>query len=238
MKNIATRPFQMLRVMSFNIRHGRGMGNFVNLDRTIADMITTRAEVIGLQEVDRFRWRSGFKDQVQSIAQALDMYWCYAPCVESGRSQYGNAILSKYVIDNYEITTLPYGRERRMAIRAELIVHGMRLHVVNTHLGVSLKERQKQMPVLFDKLSEQTTPYPLVITGDFNMESKHELMENLMSKWQKADTGGQATFYKGAEIDHIFASPEFDIVRAWTQPTRASDHHPVIADLLWRHSGH
>lgn len=233
-ENDVVRSFQMLRVMTFNIRHGRGMGNLVSLKRTIADMMTTRADVIGLQEVDRFRLRSGFTDQVQTIAQALDMYWCYAPCLQSGRSQYGNAILSKYVIDDFEVTTLPHEGERRMAIRAELIVRGMRLQVVNTHLGVSVKEQQRQMPALLEMLRQASLPYPLVIVGDFNMESKNELMKELLSDWQKVKTG-QPTFYKGGEIDHIFVSPEFDIVRAWTQPTRASDHHPVIADLRWQY---
>lgn len=219
-----------VRVMTFNIRHGRGMGNLVNIKRTIADIMASKADIIGLQEVDRYNLRSGYKDQVRVVAQALDMYWTFSPCIQSGRRQYGNAILSKYPIKRSQITTLSAYKERRMALQADILVADSLIQVVNTHLGVSHKEHQLQMPILMNTL--QDTTLPMIIMGDFNMEMSDPLMAELKHGWNKAVTG-QPTFYKGTEIDHIFVSTGLHVTKAWTHPTRASDHYPVIAEIMW-----
>lgn len=164
----------MLRVMTYNIRHGRGMNQMVNLKRTLAELATADADVIGLQEVDRYSLRSGYKDQVKWLAQALDMYWVFAPSLSSGWRQYGNALLSKLPIESHEVVFLPSKREQRTALQAMLNWNGMFFQVVNTHLGLSLAERSGQMAKLMSLFCNDGISS--VVLGDFNMSGTHQLM--------------------------------------------------------------
>ena len=63
-----------VRVMSYNIHHGEGADGRLDLDRIAGVIRSEKAEVIGLQEVDRFWRRSDFVDQVAYLAEELDMH--------------------------------------------------------------------------------------------------------------------------------------------------------------------
>ena len=67
-----------LTVASFNIHHGAGTDDRLDLERVAADIQRTRAAVVGLQEVDRY-WgdRSAFVDQAQWLANRLGMNVVY-----------------------------------------------------------------------------------------------------------------------------------------------------------------
>jgi endonuclease/exonuclease/phosphatase family metal-dependent hydrolase len=104
-----------LRVMTFNIRHGRGLDGRVNLGRIARVIRDARAGVVGLQEVDRhYGDRSGFVDQAGSLAAALDMRVVYGPTLDleppppgRPRRQFGNAVLSAYPIQDSDNVLLP-----------------------------------------------------------------------------------------------------------------------------------
>ena len=87
-----------VRVMTFNIRHGRGVDNEINLPR-IARVIQDGAEVVALNEVDRRTRRSGGVDQVEELANLLDMEYALSPSIEYQGGQYGNAVLSRWPIE-------------------------------------------------------------------------------------------------------------------------------------------
>ena len=91
-----------LTVASFNIHHGAGTDDRLDLERVAAEIKRTGAAVVGLQEVDRF-WseRSAFVDQAQWLADRLGMHVVYGanldldpPALDRPRRQYGTAILS------------------------------------------------------------------------------------------------------------------------------------------------
>src|ERR671917_1440378 len=54
--------------MSYNIHHGVGADGRLNLDRIAGVVRAEKAEVVGLQEVDRLWRRSDFVDQVEYLA--------------------------------------------------------------------------------------------------------------------------------------------------------------------------
>ena len=63
--------------MSYNIHHGVGADGRLNLDRIAGVVRAEKAEVVGLQEVDRFWRRSDFVDQVEYLARELGMQAAY-----------------------------------------------------------------------------------------------------------------------------------------------------------------
>ena len=62
----------VFRVATVNLLHGRSLQDgLVSTDRFTAEVAGLRADVVGLQEVDRGQPRSGHVDQTQEIASAM-----------------------------------------------------------------------------------------------------------------------------------------------------------------------
>lgn len=222
-----------VRVMTFNIHHGRGMDGKVNLDNIAAEIRKSRAQIVALQEVDRFLPRSGMRDQASKLASMLGMYSCYSASLDWGLGQYGNAILSRYPIVNHHVELMASPVERRSLLAAVVQIGSRRVTVFNTHLGLNQEERREQMAVIAHAIRE--TRGPAVLMGDFNMEPDNPLFAEIPVPFHKIHLRLKApTLQSGAEIDHIFTNLPTGVVFAWTQPTHASDHHPVVADLPWK----
>lgn len=113
-----------LRVMSYNIHHGSGNIECTNVPGepecaldidAIANVVRTHeADVVGLQEVDRFWRRSGTVDQPAYLAEELGMHYCYGPNLvhppdshSTVPHEYGTAILSRFPILGCQNTLLP-----------------------------------------------------------------------------------------------------------------------------------
>lgn len=221
-----------MKVMTYNIRHGRGLDGKVNLDRIAADIRRAQADIVGLQEVDRFNIRSGFKDQVQQLAEKTGMSWSYSPSVTWGFAQYGNAVLSRYPIVSNEVYSLPGIVEKRSLMKTVVQTGEHQVTVLNTHLGVSVKEREKQIPIVADILKD--VEGPSILMGDFNMESDHKLMEQTFGEWSKVKLKQKsATVLSGHEIDHIFVNLAAPVQTAWTMTSDGSDHNPVVGEWKW-----
>ncbi|MEB3100909.1 endonuclease/exonuclease/phosphatase family protein [Ferviditalea candida] len=219
----------LVRVMTFNIRHARGMNNRVSLRRIQDEISRGEAHIVALQEVDRFNARSWFRDQVRVIARSLEMNWCFSDSIHQGMFQYGNAILSRFPLEGTNKIFLP-GKERRSILRSGVVIDERIVRVVNTHLSVNAVERSRQFPMLMasvDKLDP-----PVVLMGDFNMEYHHRLFLQMSPRWQRvAPQPKTATYAGGQEIDHIFVNVPGLKGRAWVQETDASDHHAVLAEI-------
>src|SRR5438046_2034782 len=99
-----------MRLVSYNTQYSLGKDRRFNIAR-IADTVRG-ADIIALQEVERFYKRSGFLDQPVELAKLLPEYhWVYGPTLDldaSGeiahgqplhrRRQFGNMLLSRLPI--------------------------------------------------------------------------------------------------------------------------------------------
>ena len=65
----------LLRVMCFNIQHGRGMDNVVGLTRTANAIRAWTPDLVAVQEVDRGTARTSRVDQPKVLAELLGMYY-------------------------------------------------------------------------------------------------------------------------------------------------------------------
>jgi len=220
-----------LRVMTFNIRHARGLDGLVNLNRIVADILHGEPDIVALQEVDRFHIRSKFVDQVKYLKKALNMDAFFSPSIQYyGIAEYGNAILSKYPLVDQKVEPLPGIKENRALLSAKVQIGDYELTLFTTHLGVLEDERRMQMPIILDKL--HAVDGPAIFLGDLNMDGTHDLLQSLNEPWRKAELiHDSGTFYLGAEIDHIFTGPFVSAINAWTIKTTSSDHMPVVAEL-------
>jgi endonuclease/exonuclease/phosphatase family metal-dependent hydrolase len=225
-----------LKVMTFNIHHGKGIDGKTDLSRILAEIMKSEADIVALQEVDRYQPRSFFRDQLAILTRGSGMYSCYSSSLNFGFSQYGNAILSKWPIVSKSTIYMDGGFERRSILHAKIKVIGRcsglesEIIIVNTHLGVRAQEYKWQMPILCKIIAD--LPKPTILLGDFNMEPSNITLKIIDPSWHKISLDRpQATMQNGKQIDHIFVNSGFLNARAWLQETTASDHHAVIADI-------
>ncbi len=220
-----------LRVMTFNMRHGKGQDGSIKLQHIAEEIKKSGADIIGLQEVDRYHLRSGLKDQIHELGKSLDMQWVFSPSLKFGFTQYGNAILSKYPIETHEVTALPGKVENRSVLQATLYLGHQEVHILTTHLGLTPEERQGQLAVLDEVLNAVSEPS--ILMGDFNMEATDPWIDQLAGSWNKLELEPHSgTVQSGKEIDHIFVKGAIEASAASVQLTVASDHYPVVADLM------
>lgn len=223
-------------LMTFNIRHAKGLNGQVRLSAIRDEIRRSNAGFAALQEVDRFQWRSGMQDQAKTLAVQLGMNYAFAPAMRNGVSEYGVVLLSRYPLTKATTYPLPGEREPRVVLSAEVRLtmpdgRNKALTLVTTHLGVSRADRERQLPELVRIV--KSLPAPVILMGDFNMSGTDPLMKQLNKALYKVSLSGTAsTVANGGEIDHIFTSAAdfFSAGKAgaWTEPTLASDHAPVL----------
>ena len=127
---------------------------------------------------------------------------------------------------------------------------GNKFYFVNTHLDHKGKEAQKNgLKLIVERIAEiNPDGYPMILTGDFNMEPDNSNLADLDSKMQSVrkvaeKTDAHDTFNgwgrgKGI-IDYIYVSgfsyyPEYQTVtKRYADRKFVSDHYPVCARLIF-----
>ncbi len=122
-----------MKFVTYNIQYGKGRDGHINFERIIAEIAVADADVIALQEVERFWPRSGNTDQVQVIAEGLGGYfWVYGPGVDlhiegntpaqNARRQFGNLLLCRRPILSARHHLLPkYGSTGPLSIQRSVV---------------------------------------------------------------------------------------------------------------------
>ncbi|MGW0816397.1 endonuclease/exonuclease/phosphatase family protein [Streptomyces viridiviolaceus] len=253
----AQAPPVPLRVATYNIHAGAGQDGIFDLDRTAEAVRGLRADVIGLQEVD-VHWgsRSDFVDEARALAEELDMRVFFAPiydldpAAEGGeRRQYGVAVLSRYPVleaENHEITRLSTQTSDPVPAPApgfaEVVVNvkGSHVHVYATHLDYRADPsvREAQVADMLDVLAADRGPKILV--GDFNAEATAPELAPLWQQLRDAAPDGGGTYPAIGpvkRIDFVTVSPDVTVAGARTVATDASDHRPVVTDVMLHRRG-
>jgi endonuclease/exonuclease/phosphatase family metal-dependent hydrolase len=239
-----------LRVLSYNIHTGIGTDGRLDLARVADAIRDTGADVVALQEVD-VRWdtRSDFRDQAHDLAGLLRMRMFFAPIYDldpltpgQPRRQYGIVILSRFPVlhtENHEITRLstvepnPIPEPAPGFAEVVLLVDGVRLPVYSTHLDYR-PDPAVRVTQVADMLRIMTSG-PKLLLGDFNATPDAPELAPLWQELTAAPTG--LTFPADLpvrRIDYVTMSAGITARSATVPDTLASDHRPVLADLVIR----
>ena len=229
-----------IRVVSYNIKHGRGNDNVVDLDRTAAVLRRLRPDIIGLQEVDDRAKRSGSVAQAEYLGKALGLHHAFGRFMDFQGGAYGMAVLTRYPIESVQEVALPEGNEPRTALSVQVKgPDGQPLTIVNVHFDWVEDDRFRfaQAEALTRHLDRLTTPYLLL--GDFNDVPGSRTLALFRSRAGEAAKPGSDRFTFSStqptkEIDYIFFAPasgwrtqDVDVI----DETVASDHRPLVAVL-------
>lgn len=234
-----------LRLVTWNIHHGRGLDDKVDVARIADELRTLDADVVCLQEVDRGVRRSGGIDLTAEIARRLGMYQAFGKNIDYQGGDYGNATLSRWPIReavNHHYRMLR-PNEQRGVLCVRIDVQGRPLHVLNTHIDYRPDdaERRSNASELLDLLSS-FREVPAVLAGDFNDLPGRPVHELLTSRWRDAlsehPLAERASYPAEAPtkaIDWVLWHGEALTPNTGNvTPSAASDHRPVVVEFAWR----
>lgn len=226
-------PENTIRVMSYNIRNGRGTDNAADYAR-IADVITkVRPDVAAVQEVDSMTVRSGGTDVLTHLGHLTRMYAVYGPSVEFQGGKYGIGILSKEKPLSSKRVPLP-GREEP---RSVLIVELDEYIVCCTHFSLDEADRLASAAII--NREAEAFGKPAFLVGDLNAEPQSAPITELARSWKMLNDPKRSTFPADKPertIDYIFGHTadgrtySVQQRRVLDEPV-ASDHAPLFADV-------
>lgn len=239
-----------LRVMSYNIQYGGG-----DIERTAAAIRASDPDLVALQEVD-VHWgaRSAFVDQASVLAERLGMQVRFAPIyrlpgadTSSPPREFGVALLSKYPITgfaNHMLTRHSTQAETEPPapapglLDATVDVRGTPVRVLNTHLDYRQDPAVRQQQVHEVVAAIGSSPAPTLMFGDFNAAPTAPELQPLLTRLRDSwpASSGSGWTYPAVQpterIDYVLTSPQFQVERARVADTQASDHRPVVVDLI------
>jgi endonuclease/exonuclease/phosphatase family metal-dependent hydrolase len=216
-----------LRVLSYNV-HGLSADRPA-LTGLIRDL---EPDVVIVQEAPRrFRWRHKCAALADDVGMVVAV---------GGMPALGNLLLVTLRLRVHETWCLRYpltpGRHLRGAAFARCSVKGARFVISGSHLATDPVERPAQAAAWKSALAE--VDEPLIAAGDLN-EGPAGGAWRTVADGLTTPADGRSTFpatLPRHRLDAVFVSPDisverYDVVET-DQAMRASDHLPVLADLL------
>ena len=238
----------VIRVMTYNIHRGNPPGqnaDVIDLNATAAVIKSQHPDLVCLNEVDVHTKRSGVTlDEAQKLGELTGMHAYFAKAMNYDGGQYGDAVLSKYPIEQRFRYALPFkitGSEPRDIAMIKVKSGDKTFLFATTHLDHLATEENRILQantIVADILPD--LKLPLIIGGDLNAPPESETIRILSTKLTAGckDKGCPLTFPYDAPkstIDYIMVSStedfEFKSYKAVNGAT-ASDHLPVIAEII------
>ncbi len=238
-------PPGQVSVLTFNIHGGLSRSGY-RLERIAQEIAAWDADIVLLQEVDRYRMRTGFDDQPTWLATRLGMNVVFgrnvvwAPVGTGKRNQeYGTAILSRLPVQNWSNVQLPNQPrlEPRGLLRAQVQVGGQWVGIYNTHLQHTGGNIRIQQLRAVRQLVAQD-PFPHIVGGDFNATPDSPALgvvrRQLLDPWPAVGVGAGLTvpnYVPRRRIDYLLHDSAWVPTRARTFVSAVSDHRALRVEF-------
>lgn len=234
-----------LKIMSYNIRHGKGLDTILDLSRAAALIKSQAPDLCGLQEVDQYCLRSESVNQTEYLAKETNMEGTFGKFMDYQNGEYGLATLSAKPLFSTKVLQLPDGKhEPRSSIIQEVALSkDCNIVFANVHFdwisgnegSANRLNQAKALMAYIDSLDKAT-----IITGDFNCTPDSPTMQYFAEQgFVFVEKGDDNLSFQGedtAEIDHLIYRNS-ELVKFKTKSIQLlnepiiSDHRPLIVDL-------
>ena len=235
-------PTDELKIVSYNIRW-RGGDDLKQIVKMLKeDPQVGGAQVIGLQEVDRNKKRTGNVNTARQLAEALGMRYAWAapPSTDAdGEEETGVTILSVFPMSDVSRVLLnnegPEGR-RRVAVGATLHVGRglLRFYSVHAETRMPVEKKVSHWRTVLDDLQLYPQVKRAVVVGDFNTikqkdaEAIRKLFEGEGFTTPIADDEMTwRTFLIGLKLDWVWLRGLEARAAGVDRDSDLSDHWPV-----------
>lgn len=229
----------MVTAVSYNIHQCVGTDGKRDPERIAAVIRETKADILGLQEVDFSPLGEKKSHQLDYLAEATGMNAVAGPTIRSADIHFGNALLTSREITNVTFHDLTVVRRQpRGLIDAEIECDGKGVRVLVTHLGLALNERRRQAQSLIRILRQQKNNCALtLVIGDINeWRPRGFALYSLNSHLGKVPSPRTfPSFFPVFALDRIWVKPSAALSQVKIAHSRlariASDHLPVLATV-------
>jgi endonuclease/exonuclease/phosphatase family metal-dependent hydrolase len=231
-------PPSPLTVVVWNTFLGRA-----NLDELVSKL--ERGDFTDGRRIDRFALvlQEVFRTPILEFARRRGLSVVYAPARRRGNDvdDRGNAILATAPLDQIIVIELPFEKQRRIAVAAQLGV----LHLVNVHFDTSVgllrggpsAARRRQARAVTEALAR--IGEPLIIAGDLNTwwgddEPAVKELRQLFPDAEPIDAREtwRGPLRTGNKLDYLFAKGIHPSVAVRRLSERfGSDHWPLLATV-------
>jgi endonuclease/exonuclease/phosphatase family metal-dependent hydrolase len=165
-----------IKIVSYNIRWRAGD----DLKRIVKvlheDPEVGGALILGLQEVDRRKKRTGHNNTAKMLAEELGLHyvWTAPPAAKKGgEEETGVALMSVYPLTDVVRIVLPHPgpkSRRRVALGATVEIDGQSWRVYSAHAEtrISTKKKMEQFNAILEDLRRYPSDMPAIVMGDLN----------------------------------------------------------------------
>lgn len=226
--------------MTYNIHHGvdaNGKNTLKDIGKYIMD---SRADIVGLQEVDSMCERSGKIDQPAQLSKLSGLGSYFTRHFPYQGGSYGQALLSAYTVTHLENVSLPVfplssGKSVSMLV-ADVEIAERKITIAVVHLDYRNQEsRLHQINVLWDHLKDKNKN--LILMGDMNAFPNSDEMQRIRENFIVYPFIENAYSFPAVNpdrrIDFVLVRKGSDlrIVSESVGNVPYSDHLPVITTI-------
>jgi endonuclease/exonuclease/phosphatase family metal-dependent hydrolase len=245
-----------IKAVSYNIRWRGGddlrkIAQFLKEDLEIGG-----AAVVGLQEVDRNKKRTGNKNTARMLAEELGMHYAWAappPEKSAKEEETGVAIMSPYPLSNVQRIVLPHegpGKRRRVALGATVTIGSRQLRVYSVHseTRISFDKKLEQWKAVLADLASYRNDMPAIVLGDLNTwepGAGAKTTKLFTAAGFHTPFDGQSTFCRrilfvsfDLKLDWIWLRNLEAIKHGVDREIKLSDHWPLWITLAFKPSAH
>jgi endonuclease/exonuclease/phosphatase family metal-dependent hydrolase len=233
--------------MTFNIAHARGHDGRVDVKRIAEIIEVADADIVALQEVDRWTARAGKLDLIVELSERTGLTYAFGKTIDYDGGEYGNAFLVRFpILEEEHYLYQTSNGEQRGLLTLVLDVRGREIVVLNTHL-----DHRNEDAVRFACVEEliakirRHKPKAVLVCGDFNDIPESRTIQHMKTEfedcWESIGTGAGLTYpaeLPTKRIDYVFVIKK-EHESAWRPtpaaarvlPTHASDHRPLLIEF-------
>lgn len=240
-----------VKIGTFNILHGRDYMHYLATGEEVIDLMkvsdaikTMGLDICGLNEVRNQENVEGLCNQARVIAENIGYCYAFGKAINSKGGEYGNALISRYPIEDVEFIPITVPKETRtgnkyyedrVLIAAKMSIDKQPLTVLVTHFGLNGDEQAEAIRVVKEYISKCTDP--IVFMGDLNLCPASECYGQLSSVFKDTAetlTGEASTYpcpHPKYKIDYIFCNDRCRVTGAYVPEINVSDHRPYVTDI-------
>lgn len=225
-----TASAQKVRVMSYNVRNGRGVDGVKSIERCAEIVRKAQPDVVAVQELDSCSTRNKFY-VLGKMAEAAGGYHAYyGPTIPYRGGKYGIGILSKKPAKSVAFHRLPCRKEPR----GMLLVEFDKYYLASTHLSLNEEDRVTSVGIIRDVVSKLNKP--VFIAGDMNARPTSKPMMAFKEFAKVLNNDSKFTIPSNkprACIDYILGvNGSFKVLKDYVgYDVLYSDHLPLYVDV-------
>ena len=242
----ATSTTGEIKIVSYNIRWRSGEDLKLLTKLFKEDPEIGGAAILGLQEVDRRKKRSGNSNTAKMIADELGLHYAWAapPTPKpNDEEETGVAILSIYPLSDVRRIVLPHegpNRRRRVAlgVTVEIDKHQWRVYTAHAETRLAFDKKLEQYKAVLHDLARYPHHMPAIIMGDLNTweaNADRKTAKLFSDAGLKTPFGGQATFRRRILLVPIELKLDWVWLRGLEAATFGIDRKVEVSDHwpLW-----